>query len=689
MTEKPSSKRDTLPAWLLILALALLALVTFGVWLPKLGFYWDDWAKILVNRIWGPQAYWAYYAEDRPLSAWTHILLTPLLGESPLGWQVFALLMRLLSAGCVGWLLGSLWPQAKRQAVIATLLFFVYPIFNQQAIALTFHQQWLQSALITLSLALMVQAFRRPRYQVWLSLASLLTALLQLSITEYYVGLELIRLPILWILTQQQEPSRGRRIKTTLLRWLPYVLLLAAFIIWRMFFVQLTGDDPYKANLLYRFTTSPLGALLDLAKWIISDTLQVLLVCWANVLNIGLALNLPSRTLLVWLAGIATAAAAGFFIYKYQTSDPESKKSWYWQALLLGLLGVLAGCLPAWVTERRIIEDYHANRYAMPAMLGAALVWTVAVEWIGRSKLQKAALAGALIGLTLIFHWNTAREYAEIWQNQLDFYWQLSWRAPDISADTAILSEYELFPNQGSFSTSAAINQMYPQDDITSETLDYFIFPMNPRFANNYAYENPIGIPLKTQFRTLKFEGQTPHSFIVYYEPERADCLWILSPQDVDNPLLPALTKAMLPASNVQRILAEDAGENYPPVDMIGAEPAHGFCYLYQKTALALQVGDTEQAVELASQAWAEYQPTDEAYKTPHEWITFVRAYASAGRWEDAADLTIEARAIRPGEYYRYLCSVWQQMDAEAPASAEKDAAYAHVQDELTCQSFE
>ena len=117
MTEDNANKRDTLPAWLVIAALALLALITFGIWLPKLGFYWDDWAKILVNRLWGPQGYWAYYAEDRPLSAWTHILLTPLLGESPLGWQIFALLMRLISAGCVWWLLKSLWPAARAQAV--------------------------------------------------------------------------------------------------------------------------------------------------------------------------------------------------------------------------------------------------------------------------------------------------------------------------------------------------------------------------------------------------------------------------------------------------------------------------------------------------------------------------------------------------------------------------------------------
>jgi hypothetical protein len=35
------------------ITLAALCLVSFGLMLPHIGFYWDEWAKILIARLWG------------------------------------------------------------------------------------------------------------------------------------------------------------------------------------------------------------------------------------------------------------------------------------------------------------------------------------------------------------------------------------------------------------------------------------------------------------------------------------------------------------------------------------------------------------------------------------------------------------------------------------------------------------
>ena len=145
--------------------LLLVAGLGFGLLAPNLGFYWDDWAKILVSRLYGLGAYPAYYAGDRPLSAWTHMLFTPLLGESPLPWQVFTLLLRWLSALGMLWSLNLLWPRARRQNLVAALLFLIYPVFTQQPAGVTFHQQWLQFALFFLSLGAMIRAVVGPGSQ--------------------------------------------------------------------------------------------------------------------------------------------------------------------------------------------------------------------------------------------------------------------------------------------------------------------------------------------------------------------------------------------------------------------------------------------------------------------------------------------------------------------------------------------
>ncbi len=137
---KPTFSLSGLSAAVILLLVAVLA---FGLLLPGLGFYWDDWAKILVSRLYGLSGYLAYYAGDRPLSAWTHMLFTPLLGPSPLAWQVFNLLLRWLSAVGMFWTLNLVWSGARRQNLVAALLFLVYPVFIQQPAGVTFHQQWL------------------------------------------------------------------------------------------------------------------------------------------------------------------------------------------------------------------------------------------------------------------------------------------------------------------------------------------------------------------------------------------------------------------------------------------------------------------------------------------------------------------------------------------------------------------
>ncbi len=189
----------SVPAFLLVVSI-----LSFGLLLPELGFYWDDWAKILVARLWGLPAYFQYYAGDRPLSSWTHILFTPLLGYAPLGWHILTLALRWLSAWGMNWCLNQIWPWARRQNLVAALLFLVYPVFVSQPAAVTFHQQWIQYALFFLSIGLMLLA-QRARHKgpaaYWsLTGFSLLAMLGQLSVTEYFVTLELLRPLLLWFL---------------------------------------------------------------------------------------------------------------------------------------------------------------------------------------------------------------------------------------------------------------------------------------------------------------------------------------------------------------------------------------------------------------------------------------------------------------------------------------------------------
>lgn len=677
----------TFPLWTTPLALLALCVLAFGLLLPWLGFYWDDWAKILVSRVFGLSGYWAYYAEDRPLSAWTHILLTPLLGNAPFNWHLFSLALRWLTAWGMWWSFGSLWPHARRPVTFAALLFAVYPVFTQQAVSVTFHQQWMQYALTFASLGAMVQAARRPqRFWLWSGL-SLLAMAVQLSITEYFVGLEFLRPVLLWFLAGEKRPAFKRRVWKTLRGWAPYLALLAAYILWRLFFIQLTGDDPYRAQMLYNLIEHPRSTLVRLATMVFVDTFYVLVTSWAGPLDIGLSLNIPAFTLLAWLLGLAAAAALTLYLFRLEGMETEQEgpgRGWFYQALAVGLLALWLGCLPAWITDRHVIDDFHSNRYAMPAMFGAALVWAALLWHLTPRPAARALTLSAAIGLALIFHLRTADEYRQIWTHQVDFYWQLSWRAPGLEPGTAVISEEELFPNQGGFSTSAAINLMYPQPQ-GWQTLAYWYYSLRPRFVTSV--EKPLGIPLRTQFRTLTFRGVTPDSLLVYYDPGRINCLWVLGPDDQDNPDLSALMRQMLAVSNLERILPQASAAGYPPIELIGPEPQHDWCYLYQKADLARQMGDWQRVTELGDQARRQlgYDPADTRFKTPHEWLVFIEGYAHLGRWPEAQELTLAAAEKDPKKYGPSLCSLWRRIAASAPSGAEQERTLAAINGQLNC----
>ena len=222
------------PGWTVPAALLATLAICFVPFIHQQGFYWDDWAKTLVHRLYGLSGYWSYYAEDRPLSAWTHIVLLIVLGEKPLNWQLFTLAMRWLSSVAMWWSMGLVWPKHKQPLVLASLLFAVYPVFNQQPIAVTYHQQWMQFALYFLSLGLMVAAVQTqggPRRAAALTGASISVMLIQVTVTEYFVPLELLRPLLIWICLAARKNLD--RLRGTLLHYLPYFGVLILYLIWR------------------------------------------------------------------------------------------------------------------------------------------------------------------------------------------------------------------------------------------------------------------------------------------------------------------------------------------------------------------------------------------------------------------------------------------------------------------------
>jgi hypothetical protein len=157
MMKNPSFR---FPAWTIALALLGLSFASFGIFLPRLGFYWDDWETVLVGRLFPAAEYWTYFSSNRPTAALTYVALAPLLGFNPLHWQIFTFIIRWLSAVALFGTLSSIWQDRQRQAALVACLFLIYPVFTQQSIAMSYHHHWLQYLYYFLSLWLTIIATR-------------------------------------------------------------------------------------------------------------------------------------------------------------------------------------------------------------------------------------------------------------------------------------------------------------------------------------------------------------------------------------------------------------------------------------------------------------------------------------------------------------------------------------------------
>lgn len=682
--------RIKIPEWTFPIILLLLCIASFGLLIPQLGFYWDDWAKTLVNRLFGLSGYWDYYAGDRPTSGWTHIVFVSLIGDSPIAWHILTLIFRWLSAWGMWWCLSLLWPKAKTQNAIASLFFVIYPVFTMQAIAVTFHQQWLQYTLFFLSLGFMIQAVKNTRHYIVFTFIGIITLLLQISITEYFAPLEFIRPFVLWFLVSSLNKTENlkHKILTVIKHWAPYLIFLLAFLVWRLFLIDLPNADPYKPDLLFSLFSSPIKTIIELVKVTAVDTLYILLSSWSSVLDIGLAENIPPFTIFSW--GVAVLAVIGLSLYLFLSSKTEknndtSNANFIIQVFILGLLALLLGCIPAWISGRNVVHDFHSNRYALPAMFGASLIFMGLIEWLIQKNAQKVLLSCLIIGLAVGFHLRTANEYRWLWKDQNRFFWQLSWRAPAIEPGTAIISETEPFPNQGLFSTSAALNLLYPQPE-NYDNLAYWVYTLYPKYAAGLP--DPLEISFNTRFRTLAFQGKTPDTILVFNDQTKGNCVWVINPEDSLNPYLPELLSSGISLSNLAQIKSNSIKENYPPEELFGAEPEHGWCYLYEKADLARQMKDWEQVANLGREALDSGFSLDKsASNSPHEWIPFIEGFSYSGQWDLAEEITF-AGINKDPKYTEMYCNLWANIDKSASESEQKNNVFNNIYYSLNCEQF-
>jgi hypothetical protein len=656
------------------LALLLVCVAAYALQIASLGFYWDDWQVVFLSRLNSPAEYWRYFSYDRPFSAWTYILSVPLLGMSPLPWQILNVLLRWAGALSLAWTLQGLWPARKTAARWAAVLVAVYPGFSQQAISVAYSQHFITYALFIVSLGLCIWAEQKPHKRWLFTGLALLASLVQLLTMEYFAALELLRPFLLGFVLFELQGRSWKTVRNALLRWLPYLAVLGLFVIYRVYFLPrlLPIPDPNPLVLLEQLRQAPLLALRHLGELALTDSLSITLFAWLNMLQPE-ALNFNSSALLFsWAIGIiVTALLVSYLIRCEQESSAPSEDHFMLLGLLTALSAVFLGGLPVWATDRQSIVGLWSDRFTLGPMTGAALLIVWLAEWLGQSHKNRQIFLGFFLAAALAAQIQTVNKYRANWEQQKDFYWQLKWRVPALEPGTSLTSVRMPFGLVSDYAISFGLNTLYnPQPQ--NIQVPYW-FTIAPRTFPEYK----AGQSYKADLRNIKFEGNSSASLAIHYNKARG-CLRAL---DADYQYAPPLVEDemdLLPISHTNLILSET--NTAVPSGVFGAEPPHTWCYFYQKADLARQFNQWP----AISQLWNEAQAKNLQPENGAEYLPFMDASAQQGQWEQTTSFFQAASKFEKMD--KFLCSTWRRLEKSTPAADEKTKAGQDIQTLLNCK---
>ena len=651
--------------------------IAFGLQIPKLGFYWDDWPPILIGKMQGTHMYWEFYQFDRPFSAWTYVALFPILGSNPVSWQMITLVIRWLTTVFFWLTAQEIWPAYKKQAVWAALLFAIYPTFDQQAISVAFSQHWISYLFYVISVWGMIKMVRTK--EVAYAPLSYALAGVQLWTMEYFAGLELLRPIFLLIVAGESVRGWRKRINFTLKRWWPYLIIFVAFNFWRIFLLEFPEEDPNPLVILNLLQENPINGLWYLFKLSFRDTVYILFSVWSKTIARS-SLELDSSFFRIAIGLSILSASVVWFALSYlrgESNDAHHKPEIGWgiQAMIVGIIAVILGSMPAWVADREITLSFYSSRFALGSMLGASLFLVGLLEWITPRNFVKVTLVSVLIALSTNYHVRTTDLYRESWEWQKQFYWQLFWRAPFIELNTPLISDNEVLLYAGGYATAMGLNLAYGEGT-QPENLSYWFFALDDRLEGQInRFRN--GKTLQGKLRNLEFSGESSDSLIINYDGKR--CLHVLADERAENASLPASLQQALPASNLGRI--QPKTEKLPPDPTIfGPEPDHTWCYYYEKAELSRQDQNWEQIATIGNQVIdAGYTPYD-----PIEWFVFIEGYGLSGDIEQAGSLTQDLFKAR-NDFGPLLCELWDSMVYRQQAEISLAHEWELLQEKLTC----
>lgn len=607
------------------LILVAIEIVSIGINIPKLGYYYDDWYLLWSGSARGASSIIPLFSTDRPYMGVLYSFTYSLFQDNLIAWHLFAFVLRLLGGFGFYGILRVLFPKQSGLIFFMVAIFFVYPGFLSQPNANTKQNHLLSYSFAIYSIYFSLIALKVE--QVWKKLIwSSLSALFAINyffIYEYMIGLEFARIIFLSIVVYRERLIDWRhRALDALKIWSPITIALGIFLYWRFFIFVSTRS----ATSVGKLASSYLDNLQLMTYRLVFQTLKDLFdtTIFAWFAKPYLLFQSADNTDL--FVGLLLACALTILIIRFMDGqhDPESEPD----ARLLIVTGIgitLAAIFPVVLSYREFDPSDAYKSYGLHPTMGLAML--VGGVYLQIRKNYGRVLVVSLLVIAITTQYLNGIAWGNFWELEKQTWRQLTYRAPDILDDTLVVA---WLPDgtqfQQDYEIWAPINLIYRTGERIRPMIQGEVF-------HSKMFENLYQAVETERFVRDIFLKQNYGQFLLLSVPSEDSCLHVYNGKFlVLAKSEPYQLRDIAGFSDTGRINTSIVDSPNLPVNIFGSPTPRDWCYYYQRAELAIQQGDWQTAADIYDQVIElELNPQDE-----FEWFPFIQGLMNVERYSEA-----------------------------------------------------
>jgi hypothetical protein len=605
------------------LLIGLIAAIAYLPFLGKQGFYRDDWYQIWAGTTQGCSTLIRMFSIDRPGLGFMYAITHRILGSELVYWHLCTFLVRIALSFLIYHLVKRVLPDHDLPAFLTAVLVTIYPGFLEQPFADTSLSLYLAYFFCVASVYFSMLAFHSEKKwsRISFTLLALVFGFFYLFVFEYFIGMEIVRIYLLWRAQKKKNQSKPF-FPAFLKQVVPYAGMLLVFLVWRLLIFKSARSTTDIQSVIRLYQAAPFEMIFTTLKEFLSGVYNSIVQAWAIPIY-TLSMRLSAAEFVLALTGSCAAAFLIYWVLKKSAIADNNLSLWGKDALKIGLVLVVSTVLPLVLLNRKVNYDNAYVHYTFPLMLGAVLIVVGLVYSCVANKKARTFLFSGLTFIAVFTQLANGVHFQKHWEMQRNLWWQLTWRAPDIKDDTTLVvltpAAYRL---QEAYEIWAPANLIYNQSEepirISAEVPNDQTIPM-------MIWQDSYGEELRRIAYVVDFK-----QMLAVSAPHAGSCLHVFDGEDLEISSREELqTHLVAPFSNSSLIDVQQASHT-PSTAIFGREPAHDWCYYYQKAALARQQEDWQTIVALGSQVMERnLQPSDLS-----EWMPFYEGYARAGQMD-------------------------------------------------------